>query len=68
MSKTRIVTEITFVLSKDQKNIAESIALQHWLPHIGINATSNHSSSQFGMAVVTAICTGILLPSTGRMS
>jgi hypothetical protein len=48
--------------------IIVSIALQHLLPHIEINATPNISSSQFGLAVVTAICTGILLPSTGQMS
>ncbi|MDP2119924.1 MAG: hypothetical protein Q8K28_08480 [Hoeflea sp.] len=41
------------------------IAMQHQLYHISFNATSNTSSSQFGMAVVGTLCTGILLPSTG---
>jgi len=39
--------------------------MQHELHHICVNATSNSSSSLFGMAVVEIIRTGILLPSTG---
>tara|TARA_R110002020_G_scaffold136630_23_gene304889 strand:- start:28950 stop:29156 length:207 start_codon:yes stop_codon:yes gene_type:complete len=39
--------------------------MQHELHHICFNATPNSSSSQFGMAVVVMLCTGILLPSTG---
>lgn len=39
--------------------------MQHELYHICVNATSNTSSSQFGMAVVATVSAGILLPSTG---
>lgn len=42
--------------------------MQHFMSHIQTNATPDISSSQSGLAVVTAICTGILLPSTGQVS